>query len=139
MSMTLISAIQQDKSPQAMVFEGGCDTTAFCAFLESWLLPDLKPGDVLVMDNLQVHKTQAVKELLDQAQVERLLLPPYSPDLNPIERMFAKVKNAVRSLAPRTMEEIVVALGKALKLVTSQDIQNWIQSACRTIPFQALL
>ena len=139
MNMTMISAIQQDHEPKAMVFEGSCDTTAFCTFLESELLVDLTPGDVLVMDNLPVHKTQAVKDLLEAAEVERLLLPAYSPDLNPIERMFAKVKNAVRSLAPRVLEEIVEALGTALRMVTRKDIQNWIQSACRTKPFQPLL
>lgn len=125
----MICAIQNDQILEAMLFEGSCDTAAFCSFLETMLLPKLKPGDVLVLDNLRVHHSQAVKELLSQAGVKTLYLPPYSPDLNPIERMFSKVKNTVRRQSPRTVSEVVEAVGQALKQVTSLDIKNWIRSA----------
>lgn len=129
---TLISAIRQTGIAGSLAFDGACDTTAFCVYLDEVLLPNLNPGDVLVMDNLQVHKSAAVQRRLAEKEIQVLYLPPYSPDLNPIERMFSKLKNELRKIGARTREELFEAFGRALETITLSDLQNWIASALRT-------
>ena len=138
-NVTMISAIRQSQIVSSMVFKGACDTIAFCVYLDKFLLPKLAPNDVLVMDNLQVHKTAQVRDRLQAHRIEPLYLPPYSPDLNPIERMFSKVKNEMRSIAARTIETVFDAFGDALRTVTSSDLNNWIRSATCTKKINALL
>jgi len=88
-------------------------------------VPALRPGDIVVMDNLSPHKNEPTLQWLAQAGVEVLFLPPYSPDLNPIEKMWSKVKNWLRGVEARTTTELTQAIGEALGTVTRQDAINW--------------
>ena len=88
-------------------------------------MPALRPGDIVVMDNLSPHKNEPTLQWLAQAGVEVLFLPPYSPDLNPIEKMWSKVKNWLRGVEARTTTELTQAIGEALGTVTRQDAINW--------------
>src|SRR5438309_9597684 len=87
--------------------------------------PTLRPGDVLIMDNLSPHKSELTLGLIAQAGVQVLFLPPYSPDLNPIEKMWSKVKQHLRSAEARTEQQLLQRIGAALASVTAQDAMNW--------------
>ena len=106
---------------------GGLETKAFVfeAYLEGFLAPALEEGQIVVMDNLGAHKTQRVRELIEQRGCEVWFLPAYSPDLNPIEEAFSKVKALLRKATARTREELVEAMGEALSAVTSRDAAGW--------------
>lgn len=112
-----------------MSIEGAADTPVFEAYVRQVLLPTLRAGDIVVMDNLSPHKNEPTLELLAQAGVAVRFLPAYSPDLNPIEKMWSKVKAALRSAEARTPEELLEAIGQALRSVTPQDAMNWF-AAC---------
>jgi transposase len=125
---TLIGALRLDGSTACMSIEGAADTPVFNAYVRQVLLPTLRAGDIVVMDNLSPHKDEPTLELLAQAGVEVLFLPAYSPDLNPIEKMWSKVKAALRSAEARTAAQLVAAIGQALRTVTRQDAINWFAS-----------
>jgi transposase len=108
-----------------MSIEGAADTAVFDTYIRQVLAPTLRTGDILVLDNLSSHKNEPTLEWLAQAGVEVVFLPPYSPDLNPIEPMWSKVKAALRSAAARTPADLVAAIGGALRCVTRQDAVNW--------------
>lgn len=110
-----------------MVVEGGADGRVFESYLRESLLPTLGEGDVLVMDNLRVHKTDRVREMIEGAGVEVLYLPPYSPDFNPIEEAFAKIKNLLRKAGARVREALVEAIGMALSEVSEADARAFIE------------
>lgn len=122
---TMISSVRFDGSTACMTIEGATNTEVFRAYVEEVLLPTLSSGDVLVMDNLSAHKNKQTLKLLNAAGVETLFLPPYSPDLNPIELMWSKVKNLLRTAEARTPEELQEAIARALSSVTSKDAANW--------------
>ena len=96
--------------------------------MERVLVPSLGPGDIVVMDNLSPHKTSAVAEAIEAAGAEVWFLPPYSPDFNPIEKMWSKVKAFLRKVEARTHEALVGAIGAALAMVTASDAFNWFLS-----------
>ncbi len=121
----MISSVRFDGSTACMTIEGATNTEVFRAYVEEVLLPTLSAGDILVMDNLGAHKNKQTLQLLKAAGVETLFLPPYSPDLNPIELMWSKVKNLLRTAEARTPEELQEAIAWALSSVTSQDAANW--------------
>ena len=125
---TMISAIRHDGVIASMVLEGAMDGAAFEAYVEQVLAPALSPGDVVVMDNLSSHKSERIKELVEAVGAEVWYLPPYSPDLNPIEMMWSKVKEYLRSAAARTKETLYEAIRQALHTVTTLDIHNWFKS-----------
>jgi transposase len=100
----------------------------FEAYVGEVLLPALGPGDVLVMDNLSVHKVQRILDAIEAAGVKVLFLPPYSPDYNPIEKMWSKVKALVRAAEARTFETIVEAVGNALGKVTQEDCRGFFKN-----------
>jgi transposase len=100
----------------------------FETYVAEVLLPVLRPGDVLVMDNLAVHKVQRILERIDAAGIRVLFLPPYSPDYNPIEKMWSKVKALVRAAEARTFETIAEAVGKALRKVSREDCHGFFKS-----------
>jgi transposase len=106
-------------------FDGPTDTDVFVAFVREELVPALRPGQVVVMDNLAPHKAAEVDRLVGSAGARVLLLPPYSPDLNPIEQMWSKVKAILRTLAARTAEALLDAIGVALRAVTATDAEGW--------------
>ena len=124
---TMISAIRLDGVATAMVTEGATNTLVFHGFVEHFLAPVLREGDIVVMDNLSSHKASCVVEAIEAIGAEVWYLPPYSPDFNPIEQMWSKVKNCLRSFAARTKRTLITAIGKALKTVTLSDIAGWFQ------------
>jgi transposase len=124
---TMLSAIRHDGVIASMVLEGAMDGAAFAAYVEQVLAPALRPGDIVVMDNLSCHKSAHVEDLIKLAGAELRYLPPYSPDLNPIEMMWSKVKEYLRSAAAQTKESLYEAIGQALQTVTSMDIHNWFK------------
>ena len=104
-----------------MAVEGTTTGAVFEAYLENVLAPSLRPGQVLVMDNLSSHKGPRVRELIEGWGCELLYLPPYSPDLNPIEQAFAKLKASLRRAGARTFEALIEAMGRALDKITDRD------------------
>mgnify|MGYP002780064886 CR=1 FL=1 len=125
-SISLIGALDRSGIVAGFVFRGATDTSAMLCFVREVLLPQLVPGDLVVWDNLAVHKTRAVRELFEQAEIELLFLPPYSPDLNPIELCWSKLKTLLRAKAARTYETLLEAIGTAIKQITAADARNWI-------------
>lgn len=111
-----------------MTIDGATDTEVFLAYVRELLIPTLRVGDIVVMDNLTPHKNEETLALIEEAGACVWFLPPYSPDLNPIEKMWSKVKQALRSLEARTHEELLAAIAEALSRVTPSDAQNWFTS-----------
>ena len=111
-----------------MAIEGATDTEVFQAYVRTTLCPTLRPGDIVVMDNLSPHKNDRTLELIEQRGASVSFLPAYSPDLNPIEKMWSKVKQCLRSAEARTVETLIVAVAAALRVVTRQDAINWFAS-----------
>jgi transposase len=124
-STTVMGALRQDGTIAAMVYEGGTDVSVMRAFAEGDLQRILRPRDIVVMDNLSAHKDAGVIEAIESAGAIVCFLPPYSPDLNPIEAMWSKVKEILRSLKARTAEALLDAIGVALRAVTTTDAEGW--------------
>ena len=112
--MTILGAMSLNGMIATMTIEEPTDTDIFLAYVEHLLYPVLKPGDVVVMDNLSAHKAPAVREWIEKAGAEVLYLPPYSPDLNPIEKAWAKLKQLLRAVKARTKETLDQAITEAL-------------------------
>lgn len=121
---TLIQAVSLDGTRAAMVLDGPVDGISFAGFCEQFLAPALQPGDLVVLDNLASHKTAAATQAIEAVGANVVYLPPYSPDLTPIENVFSKVKQLVRGLRPQNWSEIVAAAKQALLSVTLEDIEN---------------
>jgi transposase len=121
---TLIAALGVGGVRCSAVIDGAVNAAAFEAFAEQVLAPALRPGDVVVLDNLSSHKSARTRELVEAAGAELVFLPPYSPDLNPIEMIFAKIKQALRSLACRTRQALWDAIQPVLNTVTAADAEN---------------
>jgi len=126
---TMLSAIRLDGviQPASLVYDGPTDTAVFVTDVEDCLAPALRPGDLVVMDNLSSHKVRGVVEAIQAVGADVWRLPPYSPDLNPIEMMWSKVKSILRSIAARTAESLRQAIGMALKAVTPSDLLGYFQ------------
>ena len=120
-NVTLISSISSEGMGPSMSIEGSVDGEAFVLYVERFLCPNLKPGQVVVMDNLQVHKTRRVRELIEGRGCSLVFLPSYSPDFNPIEEACSKVKTLLRKAKARSFEALVEATGVALCAVSEQD------------------
>lgn len=127
-STTMISSIRLDGSTAAMTIAGATDTEVFRTYVEKVLCPTLRAGDIVVMDNLGAHKNAVTLQLIRQAGAEAMFLPAYSPDFNPIEKMWSKVKATLRATEARTPEELDQAIGDALAKVTSKDALGWFAS-----------
>ena len=123
---TLTAAVRLDGVVQGacLALDGATNAECFAQYVEHCLVPSPRPGDIVIMDNLSSHKTARVAELIGSAGASVRLLPAYSPDLNPIEMMFSKLKEALRSAA-RTFEALIEAMGRALRSVTESDIVGW--------------
>ena len=121
----MISSIRMDGSTACMTIEGATDTEVFQAYVREVLCPSLRIGDLVVMDNLGAHKNEQTLALIEQAGAEVVFLPAYSPDLNPIEMMWSKVKAFLRSAEARTHDALIEAIAAALASVTPQDAANW--------------
>lgn len=124
----MISSIRLDGRTACMTLEGTTDTESFRAYVGQVLVPTLRPGDMVVMDNLSPHKSDPTLALITNAGAQVLFLPAYSPDFNPIEKMWSKVKGLLRGAEARTTGELVAAIGQALARVTPQDALGWFVS-----------
>jgi transposase len=125
---TMISSIRLDGSTACMALEGTTDTESFRAYVGEVLVPALRPGDIVIMDNLSPHKSDPTLTLITNAGAQVLFLPAYSPDLNPIEKMWSKVKNLLRGAEARIPADLITAIGQALAKVTSKDVMGWFTS-----------
>ena len=125
--ITLTAAVRLDGVGACLAFEGATDTACFEAYIGQCLAPTLRPGDIVVMDNLTCHKTAEVARLIAAAGAEVRHLPAYSPDLNPIEKLFSKLKEYLRSAAVRTIEGLIAAMGDALRAVRPGDLLGWFR------------
>jgi transposase len=122
---TLLSSMSLEGMGPSMAIEGSTTKEVFEAYIEHFLAPTLRAGKVVVMDNLSAHKGQRVRKLIEDRGCELLYLPPYSPDLNPIEEAFSKVKRLLRVIGARTKEALVEAIGKALDAVGARDARGF--------------
>ena len=125
---TMLASIRLAGSTACMTIEGATDTEVFQTYVREVLCPTLRPGDLVVMDNLSPHKHDPTLRLIALAGATVRFLPAYSPDLNPIEKMWSKVKQFLRSAEARTGQELQAAIAAALACVTAQDAMNWFTS-----------
>jgi transposase len=126
---TFIAALRHDRIDAPWVFDGPVNGDIFRTYVERVLVPTLAPGDVVVMDNLGSHKSQAVRRAIRQAGAHLLFLPPYSPDLNPIEQAFAKLKHWMRKTASRSRDSLWRAVGAIIDRFTPDECANSLQHA----------
>jgi transposase len=126
-SITLTSGMRLSGVTATLAFPGATNTDVFETYVEEILVPELKPGDVVIWDNLKPHQSDDAIEAVEGAGAEVVPLPPWSPDLTPIEEMFSKVKGAMRTAAARTTEAVYLAFGSALHDVTPENIAGWFQ------------
>ena len=124
----MISSIRLDGSTACMTHEGATDTEVFRTFVREVLCPTLSAGDVVIMDNLSPHKSEPTLALIEAAGASVLFLPAYSPDFNPIEKMWSKVKASLRAAEARTVDALQAAIAAALASVTAKDARNWFVS-----------
>jgi transposase len=128
-TMTFLAALRLDRIDAPWVLEGPIDGESFRTYVAQVLVPTLKPGDIVIMDNLGSHKGKAVRQLIRAAGAKLLFLPKYSPDLNPIEQVFAKLKHLLRKCAERTVEAVCAAIGQLLGTFSPQECANYFTNA----------
>jgi transposase len=126
---TFLAALRWDGMSAPAVFDGPINGRSFTAYVEQVLAPSLRPGDIVVLDNLGSHKGQAAREAIKRAGAEMRFLPPYSPDLNPIEQVFSKLKTLIRRAAPRTRHTLWRSIGSLLDRFTTAECRNYIVNA----------
>jgi transposase len=126
-SITLIGGMRLSGVTATLAFPGATNTDVFETYVEEVLVPELKSGDVVIWDNLKPHQSEEAIEAVEAAGAQVVPLPPWSPDLTPIEEMFSKVKGSLRSAAARTKETIYAGFGSALHDVTLDNIAGWFQ------------
>jgi transposase len=130
---TLLASLSVDGMGASLLLEGATNAVAFEIYLEQILLPSLAPGQIVVMDNLSVHKGARVRQLIEERGCQMLFLPAYSPDFSPIEETFSKIKAFLRRVGARTREDLQEAIAQALQTVTSQDAHGWF-AHCGYLP-----
>jgi transposase len=131
--LTILGAISTRGMIATMTIEAATDREIFLAYLDEVLCPKLRLDDVVIMDNLSSHKVQGVRERIEAAGAHLLYLPPYSPDLNPIEKAWAKLKQLLRAAKARTKEALDQAIAELLPMLTAEDAKAWFR-----LPFNAL-
>lgn len=124
---TFVAALRHDQLTAPLVVDGPMNGRLFVAYVRQVLVPTLRPGDIVVMDNLSSHKRAGVREAIEQAMARVVYLPPYSPDLNPIEMVYAKLKWLVRSARRRTVEELWTFLGQALSRFPGAECLRYLR------------
>lgn len=122
---TLVAALGLQGVQAPLLFEGAMTRLTFEVYITDVLGPTLRRGEIVLMDNLSAHKSDTVRALLEARGVQVIFLPPYSPDLNPIEKCWAKVKQALRAAKARTWDDLLVAVRKALQSVSHRDVLAW--------------
>jgi transposase len=135
---TLLSSMTLEGMRTSLAVEGATNREVFETYVEQILAPTLRRGQVVVMDNLTAHKGDRVKELIEERGCKLIYLPPYSPDFNPIEEAFAKIKALVRMAEARTREALVEAIGRGISMVTAEDAQGFFDHCGYTTPVQLL-
>ena len=128
-TLTFLAALRFDQITAPCVFDGPINGRSFLAYVEQVLVPTLKPGDIVIMDNLGSHKGQAVRRAIRQAGSKLFFLPPYSPDLNPIEQVFAKLKTLLRKAAERTVDATWQRIGELLNRFRAQECSRYLRNA----------
>ena len=126
---TFLAALRHDRIDAPWLVEGPIDGESFHLYVEKILVPTLRPGDIVIMDNLGSHKGNAIRRLIRSAGAKLLFLPKYSPDLNPIEQVFAKLKHLLRKAAARTVETVCAAVGELLGAFTKQECANYFKNS----------
>jgi transposase len=126
---TFLAALRHDRIEAPWLLDGPIDGDTFRTYVEQVLVPTLRPGDIVVMDNLGSHKGSAVRRLIRSAGAKLFFLPKYSPDLNPIEQVFAKLKHLLRKAAARTVETICAAIGELLGSFTATECANYLKNS----------
>ena len=126
---TFLAGLRSSGIVAPLVLDGPMTGEAFLAYVQQFLAPELKPGDVVVMDNLSAHKVAGVAEAIRAAGASLMYLPPYSPDLNPIEQLFAKLKALLRKAAVRTREALWTTIGQLLDAFSPDECQNYIENS----------
>jgi transposase len=128
MTSTIISAVGLRGAFAPAVFDCPTDSEVFRLYVQQVLAPELRRGDIVIMDNLQPHKAAGVREAIEAAGAQVLYLPPYSPDFNPIENLWSKLKTYLRSAAARTFDDLCDAIGQGLKTITTTDCRGFFQN-----------
>ena len=128
-TMTFLAALRSDRIDAPCVVDGPINGTMFRAWVEHFLVPTLQPGDIVVLDNLGSHKGAAVRRAIRQAGAHLLFLPPYSPDLNPIEMVFAKLKTLLRKADERSIHAVWTRIGQLLDQFSSSECANYLRHA----------
>jgi len=131
---TVIAALRLEGLSAPAVFDGPIDTPTFLAYVEQVLVPTLRRGDVVVLDNLAAHKQPEVRRAIEQAGAQVRFLPPYSPDFNPIELAFAKLKAFLRAARPRSFDQVCSLIATALGLFTSDECANYARHCGYRVP-----
>ena len=127
--MTFLAALRHDRVDAPWFIEGPIDGESFRTYIENILVPTLRPGDIVVMDNLGSHKGKIVRQLVRSAGAKLFFLPKYSPDLNPIEQVFAKLKHLLRKLAARTADAVCAAIREALQAFAPEECANYLTNS----------
>jgi transposase len=137
-NLTLIASMSLHGMGESMCIEGATDAAAFEVYIEHFLAPTLCEGQVVVMDNLGAHRPKRIRELIEARGAELAFVPSYSPDLNPIEEAFSKIKNILRKLGARTHETLLEAMEEALSKVTPADAAGWFDHCGYQVEVQYL-
>lgn len=135
---TLLTSLHQGGMGPSMAVEGATTSRVFETYVKRLLAPALRPGQVVVMDNLGAHRPKRVRELIERRGCELIYLPPYSPDLNPIEEALSKVKHILRKISARAKEALVEAMGQALGAVSTEDVRGYFVHCGYRAPAQQL-
>lgn len=128
-TMTFLAALRHDRIDAPWLIDGPINGERFQVYVEKVLVPTLRPGDIVIMDNLGSHRGKAVRRAIRSAGAKLFLLPKYSPDLNPIEQVFAKLKHLLRKAAARTIEAVCASIGQLLDAFTPQECANYFRNA----------
>lgn len=126
-TLTLMSAIRLDGVVAPMLLDGPVNAETFAGYVEDYLVPALEPDDILIMDNLPAHRSLRITQAVEGAGCKLVYLPPYSPDLNPIENMWSKVKASLRKTAARTFDAVVAGVKDALNAITLEDCDGYFE------------
>jgi transposase len=133
-NLTMIGALSLHGIEAVMTIEGATDAEVFQAYAEQVLVPTLRPGDIVVLDNLSAHKMTIIREVIEGRGARLLYLPPYSPDLAPIEQAWSKIKTFLRAAQARTREALELAIQQALMTITAADAHGWFTYCGYTVP-----
>jgi transposase len=128
-TMTFLAALRCDRIDAPFVLDGPINGESFKAYVEQMLVPTLAPGDIVVMDNLGSHKSKSVRDAIREAGAKLFFLPPYSPDLNPIEQMFSKLKHLMRKASERTVTSLWKRIGTLLEAFSPNECANYVANS----------